>query len=239
MVELLIAKLRVRDELSADEVAVLQQLPVATRTYARHERIVREGEEQTRSRLLVEGWAARAKTLPNGSRQITELHLPGDFMDLHSLLLKRLDHDVIALTPCTVADVEHARLKELTETHPHLTRLFWLSTLIDSAIHREALTLMGRANALQQLAHLLCELYVRHRVLGLTPEGRLAMPITQEDLADVCGLTPVHVNRVLQELRGTGLVESRGRTMIFPDLDALKKLAQFDARYLSLEREPR
>ena len=239
MVDLLIRKLQLRDVLSPNEVAILHALPMRTSTHPRKSHIVREGEHQTFSRLLLQGWAARAKTMADGRRQITELHLPGDFVDLHSFLLKRLDHDVIALTPCTIANVDHGRLRELSETEPHLLRLLWLSTLIDAAIHREWLSLMGRASAFQQLAHLLCELHLRLQAVGLADARVFALPLIQEELADVCGITPVHVNRVLQDLRGKGLILTEGRMIEIPDVARLHGVARFDPVYLNLCNEPR
>jgi CRP-like cAMP-binding protein len=239
MAALLVRKLEIRDDLSAEEIETLHGLVGETVRYDRRASIIKAGEHQSKSRLLLDGWVARAKTLADGQRQITEVHIPGDFVDLHSFLLKRLDHDVIALTPCTIGNVDHRRLKEVSEQHPHLTRMLWLSTLIDASIHREWLTTKGRLPALSQVAHLLCELYVRLECSGLASSHRFPLPLTQEEVADVCGLTSVHVNRVLQELRGRGLIASGPQEIAISDWEGLANVAQFDPIYLNMHKEPR
>jgi CRP-like cAMP-binding protein len=239
MIERLARKLQVRDDLSVDEIDTLRRIAGPLVRYDRRDTIVRRGEHQTASRLLIEGWVARVQTLADGRRQITEVHIEGDFVDLHSFLLKRLEHDLVAFTPCTIANVDHARLREVSETHPHLTRMLWLTTLIDAAIHREWMVAMGRQPAVSQLAHLICELYVRQEIVGLAADHRIQFPLTQEEIADICGLTPVHVNRVLQELRGRGLVRSDSPDLMILDWRGLADLGQFDATYLNVCKEPR
>lgn len=238
-VDLLIRRLAARDDLSPAEVAALRAAAGPAERYPTHVTVVREGSRQTCSRLLAKGYIARAKTLPDGGRQITGLHLPGDFVDLHSFLLKCLDHDIVALTPIELVAFPHDNLKRITEEHPHLTRMLWLSTLMDAAMHREWLVGAGRKSAIQRLASLFCEMLVRHRVVGLTDDGALPFPLTQIDLADACGLSPVHVNRVVQDLREQGLVHWRARKLTVLDFDRLAELAQFDPQFLVLFKEPR
>jgi CRP-like cAMP-binding protein len=166
------------------------------------------------------------------------MHVPGDFVDLHSLLLKRLDHDVVALTKIRVALVPHVVLRRLTETEPHLARMLWLLTVIDAAIHREWIGRLGHSAAVR-IAHLLCELQARFGVVGLaTPEG-FPIDLTQSDLGDMTGLTPVHVNRTLRKLREAGLAVVRDGYASIPDLPRLRDFAGFDPTYLYLENQPR
>jgi CRP-like cAMP-binding protein len=238
--DFLLKKLRARDEVSDDEAVALAAAVTRVVEYPADAIIVADGSLTTSSSLLVNGWAARSKLLGNGRRQITEIHVPGDFIDLHSFLLKRLDHDVIALSPCRIGVVPHDALKDVTERYPHLTRLLWLSTVIDAAIHRTWITTQGRMTAVEQVAHLLCELYVRMDVIGeVDSEGFFAMPLTQEEFGDACGLTSVHVNRMAQQLRGDGLVEWRRQGVRVLDWPRLRALAMFDAGYLNLELMPR
>lgn len=237
--ELLLRRLEIRDRLEPEEAQAVLDLPVNVVTYDRRQTIVRMGSLQNKSSILLNGWVGRSNTLVDGRRQITQLHIAGDFFDLHSFLMKRLEHDVVALTQCTVADVDHGRLKELTERFPHLTRLLWMLTLIDAATYREWMTLMGRADALQHIAFILCELYVRQAAVGIAADHVMDFPLTQEELGDVCGLTAIHINRVLQELRRDGLIVTADRRIRFPDWDRLVALAQFDATYLSLGPIPR
>lgn len=172
----------------------------------------------------------------NGSRQITELNAPGDFVDLHSLMMNPMDHGVAALTICRVAQAPHDGLRRLTETEPHLTRLLWMDTLIDAAVHRQWTAGLGRRTALARLAHLLCELYLRLKIVHRAGSGRMELPLSQAVLADVLGLSDVHVNRSIGQLRGAGLVKWTGRAIEVCDWDALVGLAEFDPTYLRLAK---
>ena len=150
MIDTLLLKLRVRDEVSAAEEAALRAAVAEQRDHPADRTFIREGQELDSSTLLVEGLVCRYKDLRDGSRQITALHVAGDFVDLHSFTLKRLDHNIMTLTPCRIALVPHARLKEITETLPHLTRMLWFSTTLDAAIQREWELSLGPANGARQ-----------------------------------------------------------------------------------------
>ena len=150
-----------------------------------------------------------------------------------------MDHSVGTMTPCRVAFVPHDHLRSITENYPHLTRLLWLSTLIDAAIHREWMTGMGRRSAVGQMAHLLCELYLRLKSVGLATGFSYWLPITQAETGDALGLSSVHVNRVVQELRAAGIITWRDETLIIDDWDRLAHIAEFDPGYLHLNVEPR
>jgi len=237
--ELLIRKLELRDSLSAEEKAVLESALSKPTIVKADEDMVREGDRPNDSILVVEGFAARYKVLQSGKRQITAIHIPGDFVDLHGFLLKKMDHAVTALTTCTIATVPHETVRDITERYPHLTRLLWLSTLVDSSIHREWLVAMGRRSAREHMAHIVCELFVRLELVGLTQEDSFLMPVTQAELGDTLGISTVHVNRVLQELRAEGLITWRGDKLTINDFERLKEVAEFDPTYLSLSHEPR
>jgi CRP-like cAMP-binding protein len=237
--EALIRKLEQRDRLTDEEKQVLNNAVVRIKEYGGDEDLVREGDRPTESTLLLEGFAARYKGLADGRRQITAIHVPGDFVDLHSFLLHRMDHGVLALTPCRTGAVPHEILREITERHPHLARLLWLSTLIDGAIHREWLVAMGRRPALGQMAHLFCELFLRLQVVGLTDGNSFRLPLTQAELGDTLGLSTVHVNRVAQELRAAGLIGWREQRVTISDWDGLAAAAEFDPAFLNLLNEPR
>lgn len=239
MIEYHLKKLRLRDDVSPEEEQVIRSLPAQIVDVAADRTVIRHGEILNTSTLLLEGWMARAKDLPNGQRQIAELHVPGDFTDLHGFTLKRLEHDIISLSPCRVALVPHERLKALTENHPHLTRLYWFTTNMDAAVHREWNLSLGRRTALQRMAHLFCELNTRLGIVGLADNASYDFPLTQAELSECLGLTAVHVNRTLQELRRMGLVEVQGRRMRILDLPGLESAAEFDNAYLYLEKRPR
>jgi CRP-like cAMP-binding protein len=235
----LILKLDQRDRLSDDEKRVLESAIARVRVVAADEDIVHEGDRPNESSLLLDGFAARYKIFSNGRRQITALHVAGDFVDLHSFLLKTMDHGVLALTPCRVAVVPHSVLEKITDEHPHLTRLLWLSTLVDGAIHREWLTAMGRLSATAHLAHLICELFLRLETVGRTEGDTIQIPLTQAELGDTLGLSTVHVNRVLQELRKEGLIRWQGDALTILDWDRLKAVGEFTPTYLNLQQEHR
>jgi CRP-like cAMP-binding protein len=235
----LLLKLRARDEVDGREESVLRAAVSATERFPAGTTIIRDGALLNRSALLIDGLVGRRKDLSEGQRQIMELHIAGDFTDLHGFPLKRLDHDVAAMTDATIAWVPHEALRRITETEPHLTRLLWLSTLMDAAIQRERILSIGRRGASARIAQLICELQVRLAVIGLADETGYDLPLTQNDLADATGLTPVHVNRMLRELREAGLMTFRGRRVTIHDRSGLEAAADFDPGYLHLERLPR
>lgn len=238
-IDRLVLKLERRDAVSADERRVLESAVARIDSYAADEDVIVEGVPQTESRLQLDGVSCRYKAMSDGRRQIMELHFGGDFVDLHSFTLKQLDHNVGAITRVSFAIVPHAELREITETQPHLTRLLWLMTMLDAAVQREWVVSTGRRSAISRIAHVFCELFVRLEVAGLTDGNCYSLPLTQEDMADVCGLTPVHVNRTLQELRAGGTVEWQRGTVTIKDWPALQAIAEFDPAYLYLERQPR
>jgi CRP-like cAMP-binding protein len=229
-------KLRHRTHISAEEEQVLRGLVQETRPVGPDKVVVRAGEELNSSLLLLRGWMARVKDLPGGQRQMTELHVSGDFADLHAFTLKRLDHDVLTLSECTLAIVPHDRLREMTERFPRLARIYWFSTNVDAAIHREWATSLGQRSAISRAANLFCELYLRLQVVGLTNGDSYDFPLTQRELSECLGLTVVHANRTLQELRRRGLIELANRQLTILDREGLSALAEFDPSYLYLEK---
>lgn len=239
MIETHLAKLRARDTISSEEEQVIRASLGEVRVLPAHDTCIRAGQRLTVSTLLLEGLMCRYKDLPGGERQITELHVAGDFLDLHSFSLKQLDHNVMTLTPCRVVLVPHTKLTEITEQQPHLARVYWFLTALDAAIHREWELSLGRRTAIQRIAHLICELHVRLGLIGEADDSGFALPLTQADLSDCTGLTPVHVNRTLRELRERGLMDFRARRVKLHDLNGLKALAEFDDAYLYLRREER
>jgi CRP-like cAMP-binding protein len=234
----LVAKLNRRDELSATEEAYLKGLMDPPRRVPRGAEIVRAGERPGHSTLLLEGFCSRFVSGSSGARQITQVNLAGDFLDLHSFLMKQMDHGVVALSDCVVMSAPHVKLRQMTEEQPHLTRMLWLETIIDAAIHRQWLYGLGRLEAQARTAHLICELALRSRAAGAGgPEG-FAMPFTQVELADILGITAVHANRSMMTLRRAGLIERTGTQLAILDWDGLVELGEFDDAYLRLHREP-
>ena len=239
LIESLLLNLESHDIVSPREQALLRGMITRDRRFKVDEDIVAEGSRPTHSTLIVEGFAARYKYMADGTRQITSLHVAGDFVDLHAFLLKTMDHGIVAMSPCHVAFMEHSDLKRITETEPHLSRLLWLDTVVDGAIHREWIVAMGRRSKKEHIAHLFCEIYVRLRVVQQTTGFSFHFPLTQLELADVLGISIVHLNKTLQILRKEGLLTWVSQTLTILDWPQLIKLAQFDPTYLSLSVESR
>jgi CRP-like cAMP-binding protein len=232
MIERHLAKLRARHPIGAEEEAAIRaairdekELP-ADRTF------IRAGQVLSYSTLLLDGLMCRYKDLRDGQRQITELNVAGDFADMHSYTLKRLDHNIQTLSPCRVAVMPHEEARALFDAFPHLRDVYWFGTNLDAAIHREWTVSLGRRDAKSRTAQLFCELRVRLAIAGLADESGYDLALTQTDLAECLGLTSVHVNRVLKELRENGIVEFRGGRVAIKDLKALERTAEFDPAYL-------
>ncbi len=167
-----------------------------------------------------------------GDRQLVSLHLPGDFIDLHAFPLQHLDHDVVTLTDIAIATIPHSALTAITAELPHLTRMLWFSTLLDAAMHREWIFRLGRLDGPGRVAHLLCETALRLAAIGIGDGREFPLPITQGDIAAACGLTNVHVSRVLKTLRDAGLLAMHGNHVTLLDPATLRRLAEFDPQYL-------
>ena len=234
----LVEKLSLRDRISPEEIEALQKALEPPKTVAAGSDIVREHSRPLHSTLLISGFSARYSTLEDGARQITEINVAGDFIDLHSLLMKQMDHGVVALTECVVAEAPHSGLIDITERHPHLTRLLWLDTIIDAAVHRQWLVAMGRRSGLGHLAHLVCELYLRLQAVGQTGDMTFDLPLTQAVLGDALGLSTVHVSRLISELRGEGVINWSNGQIDILDWRRLAEIAEFDPTYLRLQSDP-
>jgi CRP-like cAMP-binding protein len=232
----LIGKLEQHGPLTDEERGVVRQITTRTVIYAPRQDIVPEGATLNHSSLILDGFAFRYNHSLEGRRQITAFHVAGDFADLHSFLLKKIDNGVAALTSCTVAQVAHSDLKEVTKEFPYLTRVLWLTTLIDGAVHRAWLTTLGRMEARERLAHFFCEIRDRLEPIGRVNDDTFDLPITQEELGDAFGMSTVHVNRVLQDLRAEGLITSRNRTMTIHDLGRLRQIGQYSPGYLHIDQ---
>ena len=223
---------RHREELSATVVAVLESSIGATLTFEPRRDIVRQGERVNRSMLLVDGFICRYMDGLDGSRQVVALHIPGDFVDLHGYPMRQLDHDVASLTVCTVATFPHDAVERMVVGHPNLGRLLWFSTLLDAAMHREWIFRLGHLNASGRLTHFFAEVGRRLEMVALSDGLRFAIPMQQADPAAACGMTTVHANRVLRELRETRVVTFANGQVEVHDPAALHRIAEFDDRYL-------
>lgn len=230
--ERLVRKLRLSTALDAADIQAIARLPIAIKDIPGHTAIVREGERPTQCCLVIEGYACRSRTTDNGKRQILSIHVAGDIPDLQNLHLAVMDHDLTTLSRCTVGFIPHDALRALTRGRPQVAEALWRETLVDAAVFREWIVNVGRRSAASRMAHLLTEIGQRLKTLGLAEGDQFELPMTQLDLADALGLSSVHVNRVIQELRRDGLIEMRKHAVSLLDLPRLSKLADFDALYL-------
>jgi CRP-like cAMP-binding protein len=236
----LIAKLERFTRLSADDKAMLGRLASErVRQIGPRQDIIREGEEPIDVNLVLSGWAYRHKHLEDGRRQIIAYFLPGDLCDHNVSVLREMDHSVSTITPVTIAAVSRETLDKITINHPRITQALWWESLVTSAIQREWTVNLGQRSATERMAHLLCELFLRLQAVNLVDGNRCEFPITQAELADATGLSPVHVNRTLQELRAAGVIELKSRTLIIPDLGTLMRMSLFNSNYLHLGHEGR
>lgn len=236
----LVRKLEQFTRLSADDKRALHELAsLNTRQLAGGEDIIHEGARPRHVNLILDGWAYRYKHLEDGRRQILAFLMPGDLCDVRMFVLKEMDHSLAALTPLKVAQIPNDTVLEVTHSHPRITRALWWNSLVEEAVAREWIANLGQREALERVAHLFCEIFLRLRGVGLTNGSSCPMPATQEQLADATGMSTVHVNRTLQEMRDNGLIILKGKTLTIPDLKALQSTALFNPNYLHLDREGR
>lgn len=227
-----------RAEISPEDIALLEALDGEIITVRPGSEIVPAQQFVQHSCLVISGLAARVQQFGD-RRQISAVNVPGDFVDVHSLVLRKLEHSVVALSECTIARITHEQLREATETSPRLGRALWMLTAIEAAVHRTWIASLGRRSSLEHMAHFFCEMRLRLGLVGLVKDEAFTFPVTQVDLADVLGLTPVHVNRSLKTLRESGMLLWRDRSVVLRDAAGLATLAAFDATYLSLEHMSR
>lgn len=234
-IELLLRTLARRDDLSMDEVRLLTALPKRRRLFARGETIIASHAQPMECGLLVEGFAGCEIMVGEGGRQLTAIRVPGDFLDLYTLLMKVTDHAVVALTPCVVTFVSHRDLLLLVERGPHLGRLLWLTATLDGAIQRNMSVSVGRRDALTRMANLICDLYLRLEIVGLADNRTMRVPLSQAILGDLLGISAVHVNRTLQTLRRRKVVSwNISGDVVIRDYERLMTIAGFDPVYLNL-----
>ena len=239
MVATLALRLDAFTRLSSDDKAAIAKISNTSRVIAPRRDLIREGENPKFAHLMLDGWACRYKTLPDGRRQIVAFFVPGDFCDLNVYVLRQMDHSVGAITRLSVADISREDMDRLTARYPRVAQALWWEALVNAAIQREWTFNVGQRTAYERIAHLLTELFLRLRTVKMTNGTSCDFPLTQNDLADATGLTAVHVNRTLQELRRDGLIELERRQLTILDMQRLMEAAMFNANYLHLEHEGR
>ena len=233
------SKLEAFTKLSSDDRAALADVSKNYRFVDARRDLISEGDKPRFVHLVLDGWACRYKQLPDGKRQIVSLFVPGDFCDLNVYILKAMDHSIGAITRLKVAMITPEEMDGLTSQRPRITQGLWWHELVTAAIQREWTLNIGQRTAFERIAHLLVELYLRLKTVGRTHDHGCDFPLTQNDLADATGLTAVHVNRTLQELRKEKLIELDRKQLWILDLDRLMDVAMFNANYLHLDHEGR
>ena len=227
-----VRKLESLTALSDEHRRTLEGLTDRVQHIGPRERIIDEGDEPHLVNIVLSGWACRYKVLPDGRRQIIALLLPGDMCDPYVFLMRTMDHALGTLTPVTLAKMPAQAVRDLTASGPELAEALWWQMLEAIEIQREWTISLGRRTAVERLAHLFCEVSARLGAIGLTNGHECDMPITQGDLADAMGMSTVHVNRSLQEMRADGLIELRGKRLSILNRPALIELGMFDPAYL-------
>ena len=202
---------------------------------AKHD-LIREGETPRSTYVILDGWACHYRTLEGGRRQIVDFAIPGDLRDLNLFILDRMDHSICAITRLKVAEVGREALHRVVTDFPNIAAALWWAELVSKSIHREWIVSLGQRGARERIAHLFCELFLRLESVGLTSGSWCDFPLTQTGIAETTGLTAVHVNRTLQELRRDGLIVLDKRRLTIPDMPGLQSAGQFNPDYMHLRR---
>lgn len=227
-----IRKLLSHSPLSADDQQAMRKLPFSIRRLEPNDYIIREGDKAKVCPVLLQGYAYRQKTSADGGRQIVALKIPGDALDFQSLYVETADHNLQALTPVELAVFSIRDFEKLVAPRANLARAVLIDILIEASISREWLLNIGRRNALARLAHLLCEIFYRVQQIAQEDVAGFELPLTQEQLADLLGLTPVHINRTIRTLEDAGAVRRISRRLTIGNLETLRLMADFSDLYL-------
>jgi CRP-like cAMP-binding protein len=234
---LLVRRLELQSKLDEEDRQAILSLPYTLRTMEPQSYTVREGDAPTHCAVLVSGFAYRQKLTGEGARQILALHIPGDALDFQNIFLDEADHSVQTLTRAEMAIVPRAEFQKLARNRPAVAHAIIVTILVEASVFREWVLNVGRRDSRTRLAHVLCEFAVRLEAQGLADEYGYELPMTQEQLADAVGLTPVHVNRTLKALEAEGLISRNRRNVSFPDWQRMRDVGDFNQRYLHLARQ--
>ena len=232
-------RLMSRSILSEDEQRSILSLPSHAQQVRSNRDFVALGDKVDHSCLVVAGLVARFGQNSEGNRQITAIHVPGDMADLHSVVQPWPSSALQALSVATILCIPHAALRTAASRYPAIAEALWRDCMVDAAILSQWLVNVGRRDAKQRIAHLICEMATRIVGPPATEAISFDFAITQSQLADATGLTAVHVNRTLQMLRGRGIIEwSRANVVRIPQWEALAGIGDFDAAYLQASVRP-
>lgn len=222
---------RLRHDMSQSEQVELENMAGSIKTYPDGHRLIARGDVCDHSTILIDGFMLR--TLESDERRYgVSFHVPGDFVDLHCFALKRLDHNIDCVGPTTIAQIPHSEILKTMKERPHLARLFWFSTMLDAAMHREWIMKLEQLTAPRRIAHIFAEIWRRLEMVGLGFDDGFETPLRQADIADMCGATPIHTNRALADLRRKGIADFQRGAVRIPDRSRLEEFAVFTPDYL-------
>jgi CRP-like cAMP-binding protein len=230
----LVARMRPVLKMSVDEIAAVSAVPHRTLLFSPGELILKAGDLPAMAYLVLEGFVSTSKEVEDGKRQIMFFSIPGDMPTLMSHPDLPLDTDIQAMSACRLAAFDSRELYGLSLRFPRIGHIFWASALVFAAIHREWIVNVGHRSAISRLAHLFCEMAVRLETYGLAREGSYELPLTQVHLSDAIGLSRIHMNRSLQELRRQDLLTFENGRLIIHDWERLVEVGHFRPDYLSL-----
>lgn len=222
---------------SSDREILTKALKKRVRVLPPRHDIIREGDRPRFVNVILDGWAQRYKQLADGRRQILSFFVAGDLCDTNVFILKAMDHSLSTVTQVLLAEISQQEFREIIENSPRIAQALWWSELVTVAIQREWTTSIGQRTAYERIAHLFCEMFVRLRTIGRTESNSCDFPLTQSEIAEATGLTQVHVNRTIQEMRRDQLIELRNKRLLVFDLDRLISVAMFNPNYLHLDHE--
>ena len=237
-VSMFLKRLLLRSALTIDEQRAIMSLTGAEYRYRARLDIVAPGERVGSACLISRGLVGRYDQMLDGQRQITSFYIPGDMCALHSVVAPKASWSITALSPATVIRIPHHQLRELCLEYPAISLAFWRDGTVDASIFAKWVGNLGRKDAKARIAHIMCEMGTRLEAAGLGSRTDFGLPLTQEHLADAAGITAVHANRTLQEIRGQGLLRFGSRHVEVPSWERLVELAEFDAAYLMLGEPP-
>jgi CRP-like cAMP-binding protein len=220
------------------DVAELTRATAKARSVGPRQDLIREGDKPGPVFVILDGWAFRYKILPSGTRQVLAFLMPGDSCDLHIGLLEEMDHSIQTVTKVSYVTVERVAMDDMMDRRRSIAKAMYVGQLVDEGIMRAWITSMGRRASAERVAHLMCELYLRARNIGLIEEAQLQVPLSQSLLADSLGMTAVHLNRVLKKLRVEGAMTLKRGSLTITDPSKLAQIAGFDENYLHRRIRP-
>ncbi|WP_454887097.1 Crp/Fnr family transcriptional regulator [Sphingomonas oryzagri] len=229
----LLIKLQTLQDFGQEDRTLIESLTHDVRRIPAGSDIISEGARPEYAHVMIEGWSCRYQLLPDGGRQITAFLVPGDLCDAHVAILDRMDHSIGALTTSRVAFIPRIGMERLFE-RPAIAKALWWASLVDAAILRAWVVNLGRRDAFDRVAHLVCEMHARLSNVGMAGGGTFVLPLTRADLGDALGLTPVHIGRVLRLLRDQCIMTFEQKNIVITDVAQLMHAGDFRIDYLHL-----